>query len=128
MSVSRAAIQDAVMAISRMEDVRMDPEALVEDVIALSYALPDEQQYLAAVANTCKALGFLVDGRVQSSSLKYEHEGWFSYHYQHVVAQGARADMRIMYRIENGKVIVRGFGHRDIPEDFYVRMAALRMS
>lgn len=126
MLVSDGAVRDAVAAISRVENVRMDPNALAEDAVALAFALPDEHEYRAAVANTCKALDQLVRGLVQSSALKYEHEGWLSYHYQHAVSQGAKADMRIMYRIEGSKLVVRGFGHRDTPEDFYVRMSSLR--
>lgn len=126
MAVSDEAIRDAVVAISQVEGALMDPDALAEDAIALSYALPDEHEYRTAVANTCRALDQLAKGKVQSSALKYEHEGWLSHHYQHAVSQGAKADMRIMYRMEGGKVAVRGFGHRDTPEDFYVRMASLR--
>lgn len=126
MPASDGAVRDAVVAISQVENVRMDPNALAEDALALSFALPDEREYRAAVANTCRALDQLAKGKVQSSALKYEHEGWLSYHYQHAVSQGAKADMRIMYRTDDGKVDVRGFGHRDTPEDFYVRMASLR--
>ena len=126
MTVSDEAVRDAIVAISQVKNVRMDPRALAEDALALSYALSDEHEYRAAVANTCRALDQLTRGKVQSSALKYEHEGWLSYHYQHAVSQGAKADMRIMYRIEDGKVAVRGFGHRDTPEDFYVRISSLR--
>lgn len=126
MSVSEETLRDAIAAIAKVKNVLMDPRALAEDVLALSYALPDEREYRAAIANTCRALEQLVDGKVQSSSLKYAHEGWLAYHYQHTVAQGARADMRIMYRLEGNKLKVRGFGHRDVPEDFYVRMAEVR--
>ena len=126
MTVSDEAIRDAIVAVARTPHVFMDPVALAEDAAALATALPDEGEYRAAVANTCKALALLADEKVQSSTLKYEHEGWRSFHYQHRVAQGSRADMRIMYRRENGGIYVRGFGHRDIPEDFYVRMASFR--
>mgnify|MGYP006888071078 CR=1 FL=1 len=126
MPVSEEALRDAIVAIAKVKNVLMDPQALLEDVLALSYALPDEREYRAAIANTCRALEQLTDGKVQSSSLKYAHEGWISYHYQHAGAQGARADMRIMYRLEGEKLKIRGFGHRDMPEDFYVRMAEVR--
>lgn len=126
MPVSEEALHDAIAAIARVENVLMDPRALAEDALALSYALPDEWEYRTAIANTCRALEQLADGKVQSSLLKYAHKGWLSYHYQHAVAQGARADMRIMYRLEDKKLKVRGFGHRDMPEDFYVRMAEVR--
>lgn len=126
MPVSDGAVRDSVVAISRVEGVAMDPRALAEDAVALARALPDERDYRAAVASTCRALDQLAHGLVQSSALKYEHEGWLSYHYQHAVAQGARADMRIMYRMDGEVVVVRGFGHRDTPEDFYARMSSLR--
>ncbi len=126
MPVSEGALRDAIVAIAEVKNVLTDPRALAEDALALSHALPDEREYRAAIANTCRALEQLAYGKVQSSSLKYVHEGWLSYHYQHTVAQGARADMRIMYRLEGKKLKVRGFGHRDIPEDFYVRMAEVR--
>ena len=126
MPVSDESVRDAVVAISQVENVQMDPNALAEDAMILSRALPDEREYRAAVANTCRALDQLTRGKVQSSALKYEHEGWLSYHYQHAVTQRAKADMRIMYRLEGGKVAVRGFGHRDTPEDFYARMASMR--
>lgn len=126
MPISNATLSDAIVALSRIKGVYIDPKALVEDLVILSYALPDENEYCAAVANTCKALEQLSGNKVQSSTLKHQHRGWYSYHYQHSVAQNAKADMRIMYRRENETIYVRGFGHRKIPEDFYRRMAVQR--
>ena len=69
----------------------------------------------------------VVAGRVVSSApLVGDHLGWSSYHYQHRVAQGQRADMRLEWMAVDKGIRVRAFGHRFIPEDFYRRVSAGR--
>ncbi|WP_165045962.1 hypothetical protein [Adlercreutzia sp. ZJ138] len=127
MAISEDILLAAVDAIACLDGLSMDADHLVEDVYLLAYAFPEESDFKAAVASTCKAVAFLVRGQVSSSSLKYGLNQWFSYHYQHRVAQGAKADCRVIYRpLENG-IEVKGFGHRRIPEDFYRRMSAGRI-
>lgn len=112
----------AVETISKVEGVRMDANSLVEDSFLLAYAFTEEEDFLAACANTCRALEQLVSGKVVPGDLKYDFEEWKAYHYQHRVAQGMKADCRIMYRKIPDGIEVKGFGHRHIPYDFYERM------
>lgn len=126
MAISDDLVLQAIDALSSVEGVMMDPDVLAEDAFMLGESFPNEREYLAAVIATKKALELLVSGRASSSQLERNQAGWNSYHYQHRVAQKAKADCRIEWQRRAGKVYVRGFGHRWRPEDFYKRMASLR--
>lgn len=126
MAINRKLIQQAIESIAEVEGVSMSATSLVEDVFLLAHASPEEEDFMAACASTCRALKNLVEGRVTSSKLKYDLEDWKSYHYQHRVNQGAKATCRIMYRLVAEGIEVKGFGHRRIPGDFYERMSDLR--
>ena len=126
MAISKALIRQAVVSLSEIEGVFIDQAALVEDVVLLAKAFPEELDYMAACASTRQALEFIVAGKVNASDLKYDFADWKSYHYQHRVGQGIKATCRIMYRQVAGGIEVKGFGHRRIPGDFYERMSSLR--
>lgn len=127
MSISDDLTRQAIYQIASVEGLTMDPDALADDVMLLTHAWSDESDFQAAVVNTCTALRLLIGGSVDDSGLlKYDHQGWHSYHYQHKRAQGVKADMRIMFRhIESG-IEVKGFGDRRVPQDFYRHMAYTR--
>lgn len=127
MTIRNDLIRQAVEVLAEVEGVFMDPASLVEDVFLLAYAFPEEEDFMAACASTSRAFGFLMKGAVDSSNLKYQLEGWDSYHYQHRVGQGVKADCRIMYRRTDDGIEVKGFGHRRIPADFYNRMEGKRL-
>lgn len=126
MAISKDLIRRAIAALSEVEHVRMSAASLVEDVVLLAYAFPGQGDFMAACASTARALEQLVENAVVPGNLKYEFEGWQSYHYQHRVGQGMRADCRIMYRRTGDGIEVKGFGHRRIPADFYKRMGEVR--
>ena len=125
--ISEAVLLQAAETVSAVKGLAMDPNDLVEDVFLLAHAFPEERDFKAAVASTCRALGRLIAGAVTPSDLKYDLSGWSSYHYQPWVGQGVRAMCRITFRRIEGGIEVKGFGHRRIPEDFYRRMGAGRM-
>ena len=115
-------IGEAIEALSSVDGLHMSPESLAEDAFLLSIAFPDEEDYLAACASTRRALEQLARGLVATSDLKYDFEGWRSFHYQHRVGQGVRAGMRIVFREVEDGIEVLGFGHRTIPLDVYGRL------
>lgn len=124
MAISKRLIRQAIESLSEIDGVLMDPANLVEDAFLLAFAFPHDNDYLAACASTRRALERLAAREADVSSLKYEFEGWESYHYQHRVGQGVKATCRIMYRRTPSGIEVKDFGHRRIPADFYERMAA----
>lgn len=124
MSIDQALVIDTAIAIAAVEGIEADPHAIVEDAFLLSMAFSDRDDYLAAAANTVRALKQLVERTVSPANLKHNHKGWLSYHYQHKVAQGERADLRIVFRYADGKVRLRAFGHRSLPKDSYERIAS----
>ena len=126
MAVSDESLKSAAVAIAAAPGLSMDPDHLVEDVFLLSYAFGDQVEFEAAVAATVRAIGLLVGHRVTTSPLKYSFEGWRSFHYQHRVSQGGRADCRIVFRETEGGIEVKGFGHRNVPKDLYERMEDTR--
>ena len=123
MGVSVEQIREAVETLSSVEGVFMPASSLAEDAFLLSIAFPDEDDYLAACASTIRALERLVKDSVSTSELKYDLEGWHSFHYQHRVGQGMRATMRIVYRKTGFGIEVLGFGHREVPLDVYRRLS-----
>lgn len=124
MAISKRLIRQAIESLSEIDGVLMDPANLVEDAFLLAFAFPHDNDYLAACASTRRAFERLAAREVDASSLKYEFEGWESYHYQHRVGQGVKATCRIVYRRTPSGIEVKSFGHRRIPADFYERMAA----
>ena len=128
MAISIELIRKAIEAIAAIDGVLMDPASLAEDAAFLAYAFPEESEFQAACANTCRALRQICNGSVTASNLKYEFEDWQSYHYQHRVRQGLQADCRIKFRQTPQGIEVKGFGHRRIPRDFYLRMAGIGRS
>lgn len=126
MSVDADLLRSAVRAVASVEGLHMDPDHLVEDVFVLSRSFPDERDFQCAVASTVRAMTALVERRVGSSELRHGLSARRSYHYQHRVVQGARADCRIVFRYVDGGIEVRGFGHRHVPADVYERLARSR--
>lgn len=123
MAISKKRMAEAITAIASVPGVEMSIEGLFEDVLLLTYAFSAEGEFMVAVASTCSALMNLAADKVTPSSLKYGYRDWLCFHYQHRAAQGARADMRIMYRRFDGGIRVHAFGHRNLPQDFYERLA-----
>ena len=122
MAIDDGTLAHSVDLVARIPPVEMDPQALVDDVVLIAYAYPDEDEFKAAIASVCRALSQLVDGRVSGSELQYNHTGWLSYHFQHRRSQGAKADMRVVYQKGHRGIRVRGFGNRRIPTDIYRRL------
>ena len=122
MAISKQTLRKAVAAIAAVPHVEMSPQRLAEDVLLLSYVFTQEDEYLVAVSNTCRALTQLVQDAVTPAPLDYAFAGWLSYHYQHRVGQGQRADMRIVFMRTKDGIRVRAFGHRNLPHDFYERL------
>ena len=126
MGLDAAVITNAALSIAEVEGVEADPKAVLEDAFLLAMAFTDEAAYASAIANTRRALQRLVAKSVTPAQLKNNHSGWHSFHYQHKVAQGARADMRIIFKPTGDGIRLRAFGHRNMPKDFYERIASTR--
>lgn len=122
MPISKTQLHQALDAIAGIKGLYMDPDYLVEDIVLLSVSFPNEDEFKAAVVNTVNAIQLVRDRSVTPSLLENHLGGWRSYHFQHRVAQRAKADCRLIFRpIENG-IEVKGFGHRYIPQDVYRRL------
>lgn len=119
-------INNAIDLLAEIDGLFMDPVSLAEDVLLLAASFPDEDEYAAAVLSTKRALQQIVAEEVTTAQLERNFSGWESYHYQHKRAQGAAADMRLVFRRGREGVQVQGFGHRNIPVDIYRRLSAMR--
>ena len=117
MTVSRSLLELSIDLIAAEPLLEMDSESLAEDVVLIAYVWPDEYEFKAAIASVCRAIGQLASKTVSGTKLKYQHDEWLSYHFQHKRAQGGKADMRIIYQMNMDKIRVRGFGHRHLPAD-----------
>lgn len=128
MSIDKTVVAKAISALASVEGALMQPEALAEDALCLTLAFPEENDYKSAVVNTTKALRDLVGNRVSTNELAGIFQGWESYHYQPKIGQSIAANMRIVFRRNEGRIYVLGFGHRYVPEDVYRRLSALRQA
>lgn len=123
MPVSESDILWAIDALFAVDGIAMDPVKAVVDVMGLAAAYPDGDDFAWAVSSTVRMLGRIVAGKVDTSSLTDDYEGWRSCHYQHRPGQGVKARLRIMFAEADDIIRVRGFGERGMPADFYRRMA-----
>lgn len=126
MSISTEVLLAAIDALAQKPGLIMDPDALAEDVVLLVHPWPEEIEFSQAIASTLRAIDQLAQGKVTPAPLKYDLEGWYSYHYQHRRGQNIKADMRIVFQPDGQRIRVLGFGHRSIPLDFYERIIASR--
>lgn len=127
MAIADDLAAQAIFRLAHVPGTAMDPDALAEDVALLAASFPDEEEFLKATLATEKAMAAIAQGKVTSAApLVGDHARWNSYHYQHCVAQGQRADMRLEWKPAADGVLVRAFGHRHVPADFYRRVSARR--
>jgi hypothetical protein len=126
MSISYERLLDAFAELGSVENVQMNPDDLSEDVFLLGRAFKNEDEFNSAVAATVNALKKLAMDKVTPAELERNMRGFQSYHYQHKVEQGARADMRIIFKRTDSGIEVKALGHRFIPQDIYKRLAATR--
>ena len=126
MTVSHETILNGIDALTSIDNVLMDANSLAEDVMLLSESF-EEMEFKKAISETVRALIQIAANEITSAHLKYSFAGWDSYHFQHTRAQGARADMRIIFKEKDKKIYVLGFGHRDVPADIYARLAQDRL-
>lgn len=123
MAIDRESLHEAIHEIAGVDGITMDEATLVEDVLLLARSFPDELDFRLAVANTTRALSNLALGKVDTARLKYDLGGYRSFHYQHRVGQGQRADCRIVFKESGDGIAILGIGHRDIPSDIYARLS-----
>lgn len=122
MAVSSDLLRAAIVRIAAIPQIKMAPEALVEDITLLAKVWPNEAEFSAAVASCCRALELVSKGRLTASPLTDDLSGWWSYHFQLSRAQGEKAILRVVYRLSENTVEVMGFGHRFKPADMYHRI------
>ena len=123
--VSALDIRRSYQRLAGIAGASFRPSSLVADVAALARAYPDVDDFSQATEATARAISLALTGRVSPTALRDDYDGWLCLHYQPRVGQGVRATMRLMYRFEDQTLLVRGFGDRRIPLDFYRRMAAV---
>lgn len=121
------AIPDALLAawirrLAAIPGIAMDPEALVDDVVLMAYAFPEEAEFARAMLQVEHALTLLVQQRQLGPALRGNLAGWRSYHFPSHRARRHPADLRIVYQDTGSAIRVRGFGHRWIPDAVYRRL------
>jgi hypothetical protein len=117
----------AIDALSDIDRLYIDANYLVEDIYALAVSFSEPAEFQSAVANTVRALNMLIEQSVDVAALDYDLKGWQSYHYQSSVAQGKKADCRIIFKRRKECIEVKCFGHRRLPADIYKRMKQSRV-
>lgn len=124
--IDRQTVRDAVGMIANVHGLAMNPDDLVDDVVLMAHAWPEQEEFMHAVLAVCTAMDNLIAGKVEGTALKYDLSEWRSFHFQHHRQRGAKADARIVYRRDATGIVVKGFGSRHEPQDIYRRLMATR--
>lgn len=75
MSIASDALKEAIEKLASIQGLAMDSFELAQDVFLLLNSFPDHADFDGAVDSTVRAIGQLIDGRVDISSLKYDFAG-----------------------------------------------------
>ena len=126
MVVSKQLIREAVKSLADVEGYYMDEAALVEDCVLLAMSFPDERDFMAACSSTRQMLQFIAENRARSGRLKCEYAGWRSCYYQHRAGRSVQETCSITYCRFGSMVLVKGFGFRQVPANYYVYLGEIR--
>ncbi len=95
---------------------------VLADLIALESAFPDASAYGRALSEILHQLRVAVE-QMPGREMVGRVTGWRRYAFRSDrQTAGVRADLRIVYRVQGGRLVLFGFGHRSIPEDVYLRL------
>lgn len=122
MTISDNLIQNAILQISQIEGIEINPDELVDDIVLLAFAFPKDDDFILATAQVANHLNLLVQNRIKGTDLRQNYDGWKSCHFQSAKKNGHEADLRIVYQDIPPLKRIRGFGHRKIPESVYKRL------
>lgn len=106
--------------VAAVRGIEMDPDALVDDIVFMSFVFGDD--FEMAMSAVVTSLTLVVQRRISPTHLVRNLANWTSFHFQSQRIQGHPADLRIIYQRSDTTVRVLGFGHRRLPDDFYRRM------
>ncbi|WP_053958048.1 hypothetical protein [Sulfobacillus thermosulfidooxidans] len=120
--ISNAALAAWIQRIAAIPGIEMDPNALVDDVVLMAMAFPEEKRWHTAMIHVEEALVFIVQRRDIGQNLRDHLSGWKSYHFQSQHTRKHPADLRIVYQDTGQTIRVRGFGHRWLPDNVYQRL------
>ena len=122
MAISDHLIEEAIDAISDIQGIQMNPNELVDDVILVAYVFDDEPLFMSAIAQITHKLKLLIRQRNAGQALVGNYAGWWSFHFQSRKVNGHPADLRIVYQDIVTAILIRGFGHRHLPQSVYDRL------
>lgn len=111
--------------LASLPDVAINADDVYDDLEALAKAFPDPERYATALRAILAQLRILVK-QAPGKPMQGRYAGWRRHAFQSQQRRGARADLRIVYRIEGGRAEVLGFGHRHDPVDVYLRLRERR--
>lgn len=119
---NRALLKQSIHEIASIEEIQMDPTHLALDILALSEVFKDDESKFKNIISSLKtAIYEVVKNDSIGEDLKYNLEGWKSYHFSSPYpAYQGEEDMRMVYQSVS-RISILAFGHRYIPSDFYQR-------
>jgi hypothetical protein len=108
--------------VASVQGIEMDPDALVDDVVFIAYSFDQDDTFIAAMTQIVHSLLLLVKRRNMGQSLVGNFSDWRSFHFQSQRTKGHPADLRMVYKDTGTSIRVRGFGHRHLPQNIYLRL------
>lgn len=128
MNVSRDAIAIGIRLIASVKGIKLEQPHLMIDLLGLAQLEPfsDDEKFISVVQTIQKALIQISEGTEQSDDLKGNYSELKSLHTRsEYPTDYPRDDLRIVYqkpKKSDGEIIIFGFGHRYLPDDFYKRL------
>jgi len=100
--------------------VDADPTHVAEDIASLRRVFVGDAEFVAALAAVAHELQVAVR-RPQTHGKQVHHAltGWRRCAFQSKRVPKAAADLRLVFRPKNGRIELRAFGHRRIPDSVY---------
>jgi hypothetical protein len=113
---------DFLAVLSRLR-VAANPEHVASDMEALRLAFPNEAAHLRALQSVLEELAHAVArASTWGIGMTGPYTGWRRSSCQSHRARGSPADLRIVFRpMVDGRVELRAFGHRWLPETVHFR-------
>ncbi|MBP1970328.1 hypothetical protein J2Z83_002446 [Virgibacillus natechei] len=122
MTIDNNLIEQAIDAITEIEGIKTDPNAMLDDIVLVAYVFDNELLFMTAIAQIKKAMLQIVKTRDIGQPLVGNLSSWMSFHFQSQRTQKHPADLRIIYHDTGDFIRIRGFGHRHLPSDVYQKL------
>lgn len=121
MTISNTKIAETIGRITSIPSLKFVATDVITDVINLATIFPNDPDFDSAADNVLRSIIQIKRNPHIGGPLRDNYTGYRSFHYQSKRVNNHPADMRTIYREDNGVIYLHGFGHRHHPDSVYKR-------